>query len=152
MSKRATNSEVNSKIGSSLTPSAKCPTKAEIVNTGKGVVSGYSNNQLVDLASVSKKSIVVTFRADASGYYEVQIGGNITINGVRETISLNSNGTDSWSKEYTTDTVTVSGFFTAGYRESAMSSLKAGNASPASINKTLTSSESFWIKCTTGIN
>ena len=55
--KRATNSEVNSKVGSSLTPSAKCPTRKEIVDTGKATVLelGSADNKLVSIDSVNIK-------------------------------------------------------------------------------------------------
>lgn len=57
MAKMATNGEVNSKIGSSLSPASKCPTKKVITDTGIANVSGtYSDTQLVDLANVSKLS------------------------------------------------------------------------------------------------
>ena len=152
MSKRATNSEVNSKIGSSLTPAAKCPTKKEIVATGKGTVSGYSDNQLVDLSSVTKKNIVVTFRVNPIGYYEVQIGGRVTINGTSYNFNINSNGTNSWSKEITDDKAVISGNFTAGYRTSQFGQLMVANADPMMINETLTSSNIYRIKCKDGIN
>ena len=55
--KRATNSEVNSKVGSSLSPSVKCPTRKEIVDTGKATVLelGSADNKLVSIDSVNIK-------------------------------------------------------------------------------------------------
>lgn len=147
MGKIATNSDVNSKIGSSLTPAAKCPTKKEIVATGKGTVSGYSDNQLVDLSSVTKKNIVVTFRVDPIGYYEVQIGGRVTINGTSYNFNINSNGTDSWSKEITDDKAVIFGSFTAGYRTDKLGQLMTGRPDPSMVNDTITSSNVYWIKC-----
>ena len=56
MGKIAKWSEVNSRIGSSGNPPNKCPTKSEIVTTGKGVVKGsYSNEQAVQLEDISKQ-------------------------------------------------------------------------------------------------
>lgn len=55
MAKMATWSEINSKLGSSGTPSNKCPIRSEIEETGKGTVSeSVSTNQLVDISQVSK--------------------------------------------------------------------------------------------------
>lgn len=64
MTKRAINSEVNSKVGSSLSPASKCPTKAEVIATGKATVSGYENNQLIDLDSVNRiiEYFTITFK------------------------------------------------------------------------------------------
>lgn len=74
MSKIITNSETNSKVGSSLSPSAKCPTKSEILATDKAEVIGlYSNNQCIQDANVSKKieTFKLTFRGTESDNYTV---------------------------------------------------------------------------------
>lgn len=56
MGKIATNSEVNSKVGSSLSPAVKCLTKSEILATGVAVINGtYLNSQTVQLDDISKK-------------------------------------------------------------------------------------------------
>lgn len=65
MGKIATNSDVNSKVGSSLSPDAKCPTKTEIQNTGKASISGiYSNVQCVQSVDISKPVFRLTFRGE----------------------------------------------------------------------------------------
>ena len=57
MGKIATWSEINSKVGTSGSPSNKCPTKSEILATGKVSISGnYLNNQLVQLEDITRKS------------------------------------------------------------------------------------------------
>ena len=56
MGKIANWSKVNSRIGSTGSPAAKCPTKKDIVATKKGVVRGiYSNEQVVQLTDISKQ-------------------------------------------------------------------------------------------------
>jgi hypothetical protein len=145
--KRATNSEVNSKIGSSLTPSTKCPTKAEVVATGKGTVSSYSDSQLVDLDNVNKNSIVITFRVDPIEVYYADIGGNLELNGSSYPISANSDGKD-YSVELNVSSVKVSAFINASIRKSQMGSLQPGSADPNFISEIVTGSKNYWIRVT----
>lgn len=62
MGKIATNSDVNSKVGSSLSPNTKCPTRTEIQNTGKANISGiYAPVQCVQVGDISKPVFTINF-------------------------------------------------------------------------------------------
>lgn len=102
MGKIATWSDVNSKIGTSGSPSSKCPTKNEILATDKAVISGsYSTQQLVDINNITKKRIIntytgrwasseeyqcdLTYAADKTMTFELQVKN--TDSGYQSTIS-----------------------------------------------------------------
>lgn len=62
MGKIANWSEVNSKFGTTGSPTSKCPTKTELVNSKLEVSGGYSNNQTVQLSDITKRvAFTLTF-------------------------------------------------------------------------------------------
>lgn len=62
MGQIATNSRVNSKINSSLSPANQCPTKAVIIQTHKAIVNGsYTNTQCVQIGDILSNTNLITF-------------------------------------------------------------------------------------------
>jgi hypothetical protein len=92
MGKLATWAEVNSRVGSGGTPAGKCPTKAEVLATGKATVAGsYASNQLVQLVDVNtarsdnKVSVSATITGNREGTIRVAaaypVASSITVYG-----------------------------------------------------------------------